>query len=224
MIGKECWKKKITLPVSELSKSVFPTHWISSTGWATWIVYRAIPFSCGFQVSLSLISDAMTMLVIKMQSMGSSYALTVHLRGTKMAPIWKKKQYIPLPPPLPPYSKYVRYPLFRLCSSLILDESATFWSSPTRAWRHGHQLHNLLVCKKHKFILFATKFSKERQELEAAPLNGLERMGTVAGAVALIIGTSIGSGILALPKETSPAVLLFPQNHCFCWHKVVQFN
>ncbi|KVI09763.1 Tryptophan/tyrosine permease [Cynara cardunculus var. scolymus] len=32
------------------------------------------------------------------------------------------------------------------------------------------------------------------------------KKGTIAGAVALIIGTSIGSGILALPKRTSPAV------------------
>ncbi|XP_024979800.1 uncharacterized protein LOC112516796 [Cynara cardunculus var. scolymus] len=34
------------------------------------------------------------------------------------------------------------------------------------------------------------------------------KKGTIAGAVALIIGTSIGSGILALPKRTSPAGLL----------------
>ncbi|KAK1409588.1 hypothetical protein QVD17_36115 [Tagetes erecta] len=34
------------------------------------------------------------------------------------------------------------------------------------------------------------------------------RKGTVAGAVALIIGTSIGSGILALPQKTSPAGML----------------
>lgn len=31
--------------------------------------------------------------------------------------------------------------------------------------------------------------------------------GTIAGAVSLIIGTSIGSGILALPLKTSPAVI-----------------
>ncbi|KAI3799726.1 hypothetical protein L1987_35025 [Smallanthus sonchifolius] len=34
------------------------------------------------------------------------------------------------------------------------------------------------------------------------------KKGTVAGAVALNIGTSIGSGILALPQKTSPAGLL----------------
>lgn len=33
------------------------------------------------------------------------------------------------------------------------------------------------------------------------------KKGTVAGAVALIVGTSIGSGILALPKMASPAVI-----------------
>lgn len=36
--------------------------------------------------------------------------------------------------------------------------------------------------------------------------NSSAKKGTVAGAVALIIGTSIGSGILALPNKTSPAV------------------
>lgn len=35
-----------------------------------------------------------------------------------------------------------------------------------------------------------------------------KKKGTVAGAVALIIGTSIGSGILALPQKTSPAGII----------------
>jgi hypothetical protein len=34
----------------------------------------------------------------------------------------------------------------------------------------------------------------------------------VAGAVALIVGTSIGSGILAVPQRTAPAVSSFPTN------------
>lgn len=34
-----------------------------------------------------------------------------------------------------------------------------------------------------------------------------KKKGTIAGAVALVIGTSIGSGILALPEKASPAVL-----------------
>lgn len=35
------------------------------------------------------------------------------------------------------------------------------------------------------------------------------KKGSIAGAVALIIGTSIGSGILTLPKKTSPAVISY---------------
>jgi hypothetical protein len=35
-----------------------------------------------------------------------------------------------------------------------------------------------------------------------------EKRGSIAGAVSLIIGTSIGSGILAIPEKTSPAVRL----------------
>ena len=38
-----------------------------------------------------------------------------------------------------------------------------------------------------------------------APPSGARR-GSVAGAVALIVGTSIGSGILAVPQRTAPAV------------------
>ena len=38
---------------------------------------------------------------------------------------------------------------------------------------------------------------------------GAGKKGTIAGAVALIIGTSIGSGILALPQKASPAVKCF---------------
>ncbi|KAK8258967.1 hypothetical protein V6Z12_D13G025700 [Gossypium hirsutum] len=36
-------------------------------------------------------------------------------------------------------------------------------------------------------------------------INGAGKKGTIAGAVALIVGTSIGSGILALPQKASPA-------------------
>ncbi|KAL8247598.1 hypothetical protein R6Q59_008814 [Mikania micrantha] len=44
------------------------------------------------------------------------------------------------------------------------------------------------------------------------------KKGSVAGAVALIIGTSIGSGILALPQKTSPAGLLPSSiSLTFCW-------
>lgn len=38
------------------------------------------------------------------------------------------------------------------------------------------------------------------------PIKEPKKKGTISGAVALIIGTSIGSGILALPQKASPAV------------------
>lgn len=40
----------------------------------------------------------------------------------------------------------------------------------------------------------------------ASSAGGAKRCGSVAGAVALIVGTSIGSGILAVPQSTAPAV------------------
>ncbi|KAH7853794.1 hypothetical protein Vadar_006696 [Vaccinium darrowii] len=45
-------------------------------------------------------------------------------------------------------------------------------------------------------------------EEPATTLTLSKKKGTIAGAVALIIGTTIGSGILALPRKTSPAGLV----------------
>lgn len=42
--------------------------------------------------------------------------------------------------------------------------------------------------------------------MEEETIKNDQEKGTIAGAVALIIGTSIGSGILALPQKASPAV------------------
>ena len=58
----------------------------------------------------------------------------------------------------------------------------------------------------------SAKSSKAPIELstDEKPKNDVSRKeGTVVGAVALIIGTSIGSGILALPKKASAAVKIF---------------
>lgn len=48
---------------------------------------------------------------------------------------------------------------------------------------------------------------QSREELQ--PVTSSEKKGTVAGAMAFIIGTSIGSGILAIPEKASPAVTLY---------------
>ncbi|KAL2526419.1 Tryptophan/tyrosine permease [Abeliophyllum distichum] len=55
------------------------------------------------------------------------------------------------------------------------------------------------AAKKKKFCL--VKLNEENARIS-------KKKGSIAGAVALVIGTSIGSGILALPKKTSPAGLL----------------
>ena len=46
-------------------------------------------------------------------------------------------------------------------------------------------------------------------QVEEEPVKGAGKKGTIAGAVLLIIGTSIGLGILALPQKASPAVKCF---------------
>ncbi|KAM0023298.1 putative amino acid/polyamine transporter 2 [Helianthus debilis subsp. tardiflorus] len=48
---------------------------------------------------------------------------------------------------------------------------------------------------------------KKQSKVDPIALSGTKK-GTVAGAVALIIGTSIGTGILALPQKTSPVGLV----------------
>ncbi|XP_074366254.1 uncharacterized protein LOC141707136 isoform X2 [Apium graveolens] len=69
--------------------------------------------------------------------------------------------------------------------------------------RRKKSTHSLKVCavqpqKKFKWIA----------ELKEETQYGSSKKGTIAGAVALIIGTSIGSGILTLPKKTSLAGLV----------------
>ncbi|XP_019193212.1 PREDICTED: uncharacterized protein LOC109187473 [Ipomoea nil] len=54
----------------------------------------------------------------------------------------------------------------------------------------------------------ARKETRCIEKLSQEPNKISKKQGTVAGAVALIVGTSIGSGILALPKKTSPAGLV----------------
>ncbi|KAG6760356.1 hypothetical protein POTOM_036872 [Populus tomentosa] len=62
------------------------------------------------------------------------------------------------------------------------------------------------------------KAKKAPVELSEEPAKVTEKKGTVAGAVALIIGTSIGSGMLALPQKASPAGVI-PSSICMivCW-------
>ncbi|KAJ8766042.1 hypothetical protein K2173_020558 [Erythroxylum novogranatense] len=49
------------------------------------------------------------------------------------------------------------------------------------------------------------KVKKDATEGNEEQVYVFEKKGTIAGAVALIVGTSIGSGILALPRKASPA-------------------
>ncbi|KAG6758489.1 hypothetical protein POTOM_038842 [Populus tomentosa] len=62
------------------------------------------------------------------------------------------------------------------------------------------------------------KAKKVPVELSEEPAKVTEKKGTVAVAVALIIGTSIGSGMLALPQKASPAGVI-PSSICMiaCW-------
>ncbi|KAL6649601.1 hypothetical protein ACP70R_013825 [Stipagrostis hirtigluma subsp. patula] len=55
-------------------------------------------------------------------------------------------------------------------------------------------------------------------EAAGAPPSRVEKRGSVSGAVALIVGTSIGSGILAVPQRTAPAGFI-PSATCMitCW-------
>ncbi|KAG8645239.1 hypothetical protein MANES_10G045400v8 [Manihot esculenta] len=73
------------------------------------------------------------------------------------------------------------------------------------AWKCQQQQGTWLA--RRPFITKAKKAPMDLTEEEPA-VKVAEKKGTIAGAVALIIGTSIGSGILALPKKASPAGII----------------
>ncbi|KAK3005136.1 hypothetical protein RJ639_015673 [Escallonia herrerae] len=83
------------------------------------------------------------------------------------------------------------------------------WGKKTRTY-HAHiycQLQNERSPQRSRKV-YLTRGEKCLAVLKKEPIKVSKKKGTIAGAVALIIGTSIGSGILALPKETTPAGLL----------------
>ncbi|TYK00028.1 tyrosine-specific transport protein 1-like isoform X3 [Cucumis melo var. makuwa] len=75
-------------------------------------------------------------------------------------------------------------------------------------------LQNLQTSKRAKrynrrLLCFEQKEEGLQSTEELQPVSSSEKKGTVAGAMAFIIGTSIGSGILAIPEKASPAVTFF---------------
>ncbi|XP_062092928.1 uncharacterized protein LOC133798573 isoform X2 [Humulus lupulus] len=79
-----------------------------------------------------------------------------------------------------------------------------FRSIKYRSWYCHHQQQQQ---KKNKSVLPKASTEKAETDLVDGEVSD-EKKGTIAGAVALIIGTSIGSGILALPQKASPAGLV----------------
>ncbi|KAH9768273.1 hypothetical protein KPL71_011552 [Citrus sinensis] len=79
-------------------------------------------------------------------------------------------------------------------------------------WR---QEQKLSITRKPSYL---NKAKKGLIQLEEETIKNDQEKGTIAGAVALIIGTSIGSGILALPQKASPAGI-FPSSLSLivCW-------
>ncbi|KAL5801716.1 hypothetical protein ACOSQ3_033348 [Xanthoceras sorbifolium] len=71
-------------------------------------------------------------------------------------------------------------------------------------WKQEQNLSNITRKR------YTTKAKKGLIQLEDEPMpvEVDEKKGSIAGAVALVIGTSIGSGILALPQKASPAGIL----------------
>ncbi|XP_050938523.1 uncharacterized protein LOC103496418 isoform X2 [Cucumis melo] len=84
-------------------------------------------------------------------------------------------------------------------------------------------LQNLQTSKRAKrynrrLLCFEQKEEGLQSTEELQPVSSSEKKGTVAGAMAFIIGTSIGSGILAIPEKASPAGF-FPSSISIiiCW-------
>ncbi|KAI3470450.1 hypothetical protein Pfo_027113 [Paulownia fortunei] len=103
----------------------------------------------------------------------------------------------PLKNPSPPWQRFHQQDTNSFKSRIVQFGCA--FSYPQLGWQQSH-CWKLSEAKKKKFLTVSLR--------DDEPVKIARKKGTVAGAVALIIGTSIGSGILALPKKTSPAGLL----------------
>ncbi|XP_073316306.1 uncharacterized protein [Primulina huaijiensis] len=117
-------------------------------------------------------------------------------------------------------SKTCKLPcLIPSCGNLNQRETTVCFKSKMPFFPITHQLGwqqsqcwRFAEAEKSKKDRFLTVSSRED------PAQISEKKGSVAGAVALVIGTSIGSGILALPKKTSPAGLLPSSiSMMICW-------
>ncbi|KAJ0657680.1 putative amino acid/polyamine transporter 2 [Helianthus annuus] len=91
------------------------------------------------------------------------------------------------------------------------------------SWTNGsHQTRNSTPFYRHRSNIYHYAYTtcqfqgensqlkgtlKKQSKVDPIAVSGTKK-GTVAGAVALIIGTSIGTGILALPQKTSPVGLV----------------
>ncbi|KAH9768271.1 hypothetical protein KPL71_011552 [Citrus sinensis] len=100
-------------------------------------------------------------------------------------------------------------------SQTIKDHSImqhNFYPYACSQWR---QEQKLSITRKPSYL---NKAKKGLIQLEEETIKNDQEKGTIAGAVALIIGTSIGSGILALPQKASPAGI-FPSSLSLivCW-------
>ncbi|KAF5203792.1 Tryptophan/tyrosine permease [Thalictrum thalictroides] len=81
------------------------------------------------------------------------------------------------------------------------------YSSNSCIWISSYDSQqNILSVKSIRMNLISTRTTKNtKQPIETSTDEGFEKKGTIVGAIALITGTSIGSGILAIPQKTSPA-------------------
>ncbi|KAK4836567.1 hypothetical protein QYF36_024775 [Acer negundo] len=102
-------------------------------------------------------------------------------------------------------------PLFTIIhqssSTICFKLTINYHSCSCSQWKQERKLLN--ITRKG----YPTKAKKgliqlEEQEEPMPIIKVDEKKGSIAGAVALVIGTSIGSGILALPQKASPAGIL----------------
>ncbi|XP_022133500.1 uncharacterized protein LOC111006064 isoform X2 [Momordica charantia] len=94
----------------------------------------------------------------------------------------------------------------------------TFPRSPSPCSRIIRRIFDRSKNSNRRLLCFKQKEESLQSREELQPVRASEKKGTVAGAMALVIGTSIGSGILALPEKASPAGF-FPSSITIilCW-------
>ncbi|KAI3849798.1 hypothetical protein MKW98_026712 [Papaver atlanticum] len=101
---------------------------------------------------------------------------------------------------------------------ILRTSSIEYYSCCTTYGLNQRKISSLRLNRKAFLVRASKNTAKATDVVLDGSTKNKKKNGSIVGAVALIIGTSIGSGILELPRKTSPAGFV-PSSICMilCW-------